>query len=62
MNETGVPTRRRPTGNGILKLRLDWLFGRGVTCMQYGSVSTVVSDSALRELSDHDIIWADIRI
>ena len=72
LNGTGVPTRRRPTGDGFLNLHLDWIFGRGVTCTQHGSVSTLMknidwasADSPLRkadfpELSDHDAVWADI--
>ena len=59
LNGTGVPTRRRPTGDGVLSLHLDWIFGRSVTCVQYGTVSTQIDG---RELSDHDAVWAEIRL
>jgi len=74
MNEIGVPTRRRPTGNGVLNLQLDWIFGRGVTCTQHGTVSTLLKkyswakmqspheEAISFELSDHDAVWADIRL
>lgn len=73
LNGTGVPTRRRPTGDGFLNLHLDWIFGRGVECARHGSVSTLLknvdwasADSPLRradfsQLSDHDAVWADVR-
>lgn len=72
LNGTHVPTRRRPTGNGVLNLHLDWIFGRGATCIRHGMVSTLMKDcdrvcaqSPLRsadftELSDHNAVWADI--
>ena len=74
LNGMCVPTRRRPTGDGVLLLHLDWIFGRGVTCTQHGYVSTLMqdcdwlaADSPLQkadfgELSDHNAVWADIRI
>ena len=73
LNGAGVPTRRRPTGDGFLNLHLDWIFGRGVECARHGSVSTLLknvdwasADSPLRradfsQLSDHDAVWADVR-
>ena len=74
LNGERLPTRRRPTGGGVLTLHLDWIFGRGVTCVRHGMVSTVLSDcdwarpdsplreAELSELSDHNAVWADIRI
>ncbi len=74
LNGTNVPTRRRPTGDGTLTLHLDWIFGRNLTCIRHGAVSTLLSDcgwaseqSPLRkadfsELSDHNAVWADIRL
>lgn len=74
LNGIGLPTRRRPTGNGVLSLHLDWIFGRNVTCVRHGTVSTRLcdcgwagADSPLRsadfpELSDHNAVWADIRL
>ncbi len=73
-NGTGVPTRRRPTGDGVLALHLDWIFARGIACTQHGVVSTLMKDcdwadaaSPLRaaefsELSDHNAVWADFRL
>lgn len=71
LNGTGIPTRRRPTGDGVLQLHLDWIFGRGVTCVRHGAVSTLLKDCALpdvapsagfTELSDHNAVWADVRL
>ena len=73
-NGIGVPTRRRPTGGGVLELQLDWIFARGITCVRHGAVSTLMKDcgwadaaSPLRaagfsELSDHNAVWADFRL
>ncbi len=72
LNGVCVPTRRRPTGDGVLSMHLDWIFGRGVNCIKKGSVSTRIADcewaspdSPLRgavftELSDHNAVWADV--
>lgn len=73
-NGSGVPTRRRPTGDGVLQLHLDWIFAKSVSCVGHGIVSTLLSDcdwaapssplrhTAIRELSDHNVVWADFRI
>ncbi len=72
LNGTGVPTRRRPTGDSVLSLHLDWIFCRGAVCAGHGVVSTLLDgcdwaqpDSPLKhtdltELSDHNAVWADI--
>ncbi len=72
-NGAGVSTRRRPTGDGVLHLQLDWILGRGAVCTGHGLTSTLLSDcgwaspdsplrrSDLCELSDHNAVWADIR-
>ena len=73
-NGIGVPTRRRPTGDGVLELQLDWILTRGISCVRNGVVSTLMKDcvwagedSPLRsvsfsELSDHNAVWADFRL
>ncbi|MBQ5991605.1 MAG: endonuclease/exonuclease/phosphatase family protein [Clostridia bacterium] len=72
LNGEALPTRRRPTGDGVLYLHLDWIFGRGVTCVQNGTISTLLKDcgragersslyeTPIAELSDHNAVWADI--
>lgn len=74
LNGKNLPTRRRPTGDSVLSLHLDWLFGRNTVCVRRGMVSTILADcywageeSLLRntticELSDHNAVWADIRL
>ncbi len=74
LNGTHLPTRRRPTGDGTLKLHLDWIFGRGVTCVRHGMVSTLLESGAKADasvpeesgmepqLSDHNAVWADVRL
>lgn len=74
LNGVGVPTRRRPTGDGVLSLHLDWVFGRGVTCLRHGMASTLLCDcdwagahsplreAAIPELSDHNAVWTEIRL
>ena len=73
-NGTGVPTRRRPTGDGVLHLHLDWIFGKNAACVGHGTVSTLLcdcgwarADSPLRSaafaaLSDHNAVYADIKL
>lgn len=73
-NGIGVPTRRRPTGDGVLELQLDWIFARGIPCLRHGVVSTLMKDcgwadeasplraAAFSELSDHNAVWADFRL
>ena len=74
LNGAGVPTRRRPTGDGVLNLHLDWIFAKNVYCIRHGIVSTLLSDcdwaspssplrhTPIRELSDHNVVWADFRL
>lgn len=74
LNGMRVPTRRRPTGDGVLALQLDWIFARGIACVRHGVVSTLMKDcdwadaaSPLRaaefsELSDHNAVWADFSL
>ena len=64
-NGERIPTRRRPTGDGHLLLHLDWIAGKGLECVEHGCVSTVLSDGTERpfdHLSDHNAVWADIRL
>lgn len=73
-NGSGVPTRRRPTGSGVLNLHLDWIFSKNITCARHGAISTLLSDcdwaapasplrqTPIRELSDHNVVWADFRL
>lgn len=72
-NGHAVPTRRRPTGDGVLQLHLDWIFSRAASCVRYGMISTLLRDcswadaqsplrrAAFSELSDHNVVWADFR-
>ena len=43
-NGTGLPTRRRPTGDGVLSLHLDWIFSRNAECVRHGMLSTLLTD------------------
>lgn len=64
-NGTRIETRRRPTGDGHLKLHLDWIAARNAQCVRHGCVSTLLSDGTERpfdQLSDHNAVWADIRL
>ena len=73
-NGSGVPTRRRPTGDGMLQMHLDWIFAKNAACVGHGTVSTLLSDcdwaapasplrsTPIRELSDHNVVWADFRL
>ena len=73
-NGRNVPTRRRPTGDGVLSMHLDWIFARNAHCTGFGTVSTLLSDcdwaaegsplkrSTVSELSDHNAVWADFRL
>lgn len=73
LNGVHLPTRRKPMDGGALQLHLDWIFGRNVTCIEHGMVSTLLrdcdwaaEDSPLRrtdreQLSDHNAVWAQIR-
>ena len=73
-NGVRLPTRRRPTGDGVLSLHLDWIFGRNAVCTAHGMVSTKRSDcdwasersplcaADFEELSDHNAVWADVRL
>ena len=73
-NGSGVPTRRRPTGNGVLGMHLDWIFAKNASCVGHGTVSTLLADcdwaapgsalrqTPIRELSDHNVVWADFRL
>ena len=66
-------TRRKPMPGGVLALRLDWIFARGMASAGHGTVSTRTNDcdfarpgTALAafsedELSDHDAVWAVCR-
>lgn len=74
LNGVHIPTRRKPMDGGDLELHLDWIFGKGVTCLEHGWVSTLLRDcgwaapdSALRrvtekQLSDHNAVWAEIAL
>ena len=73
--ERPVPTRRKPLpGGGHLDLRLDWLLVRGLEIGDSRTISTRREDcgfarpgSALaaftgEELSDHNAVWAAVRL
>ena len=74
LNGNHLVTRRKPMNDGYLGLHLDWIFGKNVECVRHGLVSTFLKDctwasetSPLRntdlvQLSDHNAVWADIRI
>ena len=74
LNGVHIPTRRKPMEGGDLELHLDWIFGKGVTCLQHGWVSTLrkdldwaAPDSKLwqmteKQLSDHNAVWAEIAL
>lgn len=69
-NDLDTMTRRKPLPAGVLRMHLDWIFLRGMTCLDRGTVSTEVKDwdwmaedSPLRrfgraELTDHNAVWA----
>ncbi len=73
-NDLASMTRRKPLPEGVLEMHLDWIFLRGLTCLDRGTVSTQVrdwtwmgEDSALRrfdrpELADHNAVWALCRL
>ena len=73
-NGTGLATRRKPMKDGDLELHLDWIFGKGITCVEHGVLSTLLSDctfaspdSPLRtcqskQLSDHNAVYAFCRL
>ena len=74
LNGNHIPTRRKPMEGGNLELHLDWIFGKNVKCVEHGWVSTLKKDctwakegSAVRnmtqeQLSDHNAVWAQIRL
>lgn len=69
-NGTGLSTRRKPMADGDLELHLDWIFGKGLTCVEHGLVSTLIRDCTwasdasplkkadYRQLSDHNAVYA----
>ncbi len=75
LNGRHLTTRRKPMKDGgTLELHLDWIFGKRVTCVRHGWVSTLISDcgwasesSPLRhtdlvQLSDHNAVWAELQL
>ena len=74
LNGNHLPTRRKPMKGGNLELHLDWIFGKNVECIEHGLVSTLKKDctwagedSPVRsmtqdQLSDHNAVWAQIRL
>lgn len=73
-NDMTTMTRRKPLPGGVLRMHLDWIFLRGLTCLDRGTVSTEVQNwtwmaaaSPLHrfkraELADHDAVWASCRL
>jgi hypothetical protein len=61
-NGERTETRRRPTGDGQLRLHLDWMVSKNAWCVRHGCVSTVLSEEPFDQLSDHNAIWADFRL
>lgn len=69
-------TRRKPmvVNDKDLPLHLDWIFAKGLTCIENGCVSTLIEDftwakpnSRLRmldykQLSDHNAVWATCKL
>lgn len=56
-NGERIETRRRPTGDGFLKLHLDWILQKRAMCIRHGCISTVLENGD--QLSDHNAVWAD---
>ena len=62
-NGDRIATRRRPTLNGFLNLHLDWIIAKNAECVRHGCVSTILSEGeTFDQLSDHNAVWADIRL
>ena len=74
LNGNHIPTRRKPMKGGNLELHLDWIFGKNVECLEHGWVSTLKKDCTWApegsivhsmtqdQLSDHNAVWAQIRL
>lgn len=60
---TADGTTTRPsliTRHPTRKMKLDWICGRGVTCVSNGILAAV--DSTGRPLSDHDAVYAEVSL
>ena len=74
LNGNHLVTRRKPMQDGDLCLHLDWIFAKRVECVRHGWISTLLKDcdwagtasplknTDQKQLSDHNAVWADIRI
>lgn len=59
-NGERIETRRRPTGDGFLRLHLDWIVCKNAVCERHGCVSTLLDNGD--QLSDHNAVWADFAL